>query len=150
MIFVTVGGHPYDNLIREIDRLIETGEIEDEVIAQIADGEYIPKNIEFFDFKYPLTPYYKMADIIIATEGAGTTFEVLNEGKKLITIVGSLTVDNPDIVKYFSQNGYCIWCKELKYIVECVNEAERKKFRKYNSPPCKIHTEIEKFLKNAV
>ena len=146
MIFVTVGGHSYDDLIREVDRLVEKGEIQDEVIAQIADGEYMPENIKYFDFQYPLTPYHRMADVVIATEGAGTTFEVLREGKILVTVIGPLTVDNPDIVKYFSQNGYCIWCKDLKYLSKCIMEAKGTRVKKYELPQCRIHKEIEKFL----
>ena len=148
MIFVTVGGHPHDNLIREVDRLMQKGEIKEEIIAQIADGKYTPKNIRYFDFKYPLTPYIRTADIIIATEGAGTTFGVLKEGKKLITVIGPITVDNTDIVKYFSQKGYCLWCNQLDDLVKCINKTKRKKFKKYISPPCTIHKEIEKVLNN--
>ena len=45
MIFVIVGSQkfPFDRLIREVDRLKETGVIADEVVAQIGVSTYEPK-----------------------------------------------------------------------------------------------------------
>jgi len=49
LIFVTVGTHEQglDRLLIELDRLIETGGIKQEVFAQIGYSKYIPKNYEY-------------------------------------------------------------------------------------------------------
>ena len=51
MIFVTVGTSlPHDGLIEKIDELAGAGILNDEVIAQIGAGSYIPKNIQYIRF----------------------------------------------------------------------------------------------------
>ncbi len=44
MIFVTVGTHeqPFNRLIKEVDRLVETGIIKDEVFIQTGYSTYEP------------------------------------------------------------------------------------------------------------
>ena len=46
MIFITLGSQKFqfNRLLKEIDRLIETGVIKDEVFAQIGYSDYQPKH----------------------------------------------------------------------------------------------------------
>lgn len=146
MILVTVGTNSFDELIKKIDEFVKNGKIKDKVIAQIYDGEYTPKNLEFFRFVPTLEPYYNKADVIIACEGAGTTFEVLSKHKKLITVSNPKTAENPDIVKYFSSGNYLLWCRDLNDLPKYIQKIKKIKLKKYNPPKCRIQDVIREFI----
>ena len=82
MIFVTVGNGKFESLVKHLDHLKETNQINDKVIIQIGHGQYKPKHCEFFKFAPNLTNYYNKADIVIGHGGPGTVFEVLRLKKK--------------------------------------------------------------------
>ena len=90
MIFVTVGTHEQglDRLLIELDRLIETGEIKQEVFAQIGYSKYIPKNYEYKEMlSYDLMDeYVKKSDIVITHGGPGSIFHPLQYGKIPIVV----------------------------------------------------------------
>jgi beta-1,4-N-acetylglucosaminyltransferase len=146
MIFVTAGTTKFDELIKKIDECLEKGQIKEKVIAQIGNGAYLPKNMKYFRFSKDLTKYYKMADVVISHEGAGTLLELVNLGKKTISLENPGTVENPDILNKLSKDGYVFKCNNISKIVEAINEARRKKFRKYVSPKCFIHKVIADFV----
>ena len=50
MIFVTVGSTHFDPLIETIDNLILEKVISDNVICQIGNGKYEPRNCKFYRF----------------------------------------------------------------------------------------------------
>lgn len=146
MIFVTVGSGKFDELIRKIDKIAT--KIKGEVIAQIGNGNNIPKNIEYFRFKPNLIPYYKKASLIIAHGGAGTTYELLAMDKKLISIanLNRTDVHQEEILKVLSDEKHLIWCKDLRKLEETIKKAKKLKFKKYKQPECKIAEKIEEFL----
>ena len=90
MIFVTVGTHEQglDMLLIELDRLIETGGIKQEVFAQIGYSKYIPKNYEYKEMlSYDLMDeYVKKSDIVITHGGPGSIFHPLRYGKIPIVV----------------------------------------------------------------
>jgi len=136
MIFATVGTTRFDELVEAIDRIAP--KLNDEVVIQIGNAKYMPKNCKYFTFDDDLLKYFRKADIVIAHGGAGITFEVLNLGKKLIS------VENPhvfqghqrDLLGKLSQEGNLIWCKDLNNLVNCINDA--RKMKKYEGPECEI------------
>lgn len=146
MIFVTVGTGKFDELIKEIDEIAP--KIEERIVAQIGEGRYMPKNIEYFGFKGNLISYYKKARLIIAHGGAGTTFELLDMGKRLISLANPKRTDvhQEDILKVLSKNKHLIWCRNLEHLEETINKAKTFKFKKYKQPECKIAEKIEEFL----
>jgi len=90
LIFVTVGTHEQglDRLLIELDRLIETGGIKQEVFAQIGYSKYIPKNYEYKEMlSYDLMDeYVKKSDIVITHGGPGSIFHPLQYGKIPIVV----------------------------------------------------------------
>jgi len=90
LIFVTVGTHEQglDRLLIELDRLIETGGIKQEVFAQIGYSKYIPKNYEYKEMLgYDLMDeYVKRSDIVITHGGPGSIFHPLQYGKIPIVV----------------------------------------------------------------
>jgi beta-1,4-N-acetylglucosaminyltransferase len=146
MIFVTVGTTQFDRLIEKIDLIAPN--LDEQVIAQIGNSSYKPKNIAYFKFKNNLNREISKADIIIAHGGAGTTFEVLTKGKKLISVDNSDVPGNhqSDLLNKLSSDGYLIWCQNLNNLEKIIHKAKKTKFKKYIMPICKIPIIINNFL----
>lgn len=146
MIFVTVGTGKFDELIIKIDELAP--KIKEKFIAQIGNGNYAPKNISYFRFKPNLMPYYKKADLIISHGGAGTTYELLAMGKKLVSIANPNRTDihQEEILEVLSKEKHLIWCRNTKDLEEAIKKAKKFKFKKYTKPRCKIAGKIKEFL----
>lgn len=90
MIFVTVGTHeqPFNRLIKEVDRLVETGIIKDEVFIQTGYSTYEPKFCKWsslisFD---KMDELMQTSDIIITHGGPATFMSAIANGKKPIVV----------------------------------------------------------------
>ena len=124
----------------EIDSLVKDGKITTKVIAQIGEGKYIPKNIEYLRFAANLYEYYNQADIIISNCGAGTIMENVTKGRRLIVI------QNPDvtggheweIVTKMEAGNHLIWCKETEDLDECIKTAVKKDFKRFQPDQLKL------------
>lgn len=85
MIFVTVGTdeHDFSRLIKKADSLKGL-----DIVAQIGNTKYTPKNIKHFKFLEPsaLETYYRKADVIITHGGAGSIINSLKNGKIPIVV----------------------------------------------------------------
>lgn len=146
MIFVTVGSMaPFDELIIEVDRFVGEGLL-DSGVAQIGNGRYIPKNLEWFRYKPSLFEYYRKADLIITHGGAGTIFEVVRLGKKVIALQNPKAAYNPDILIKMSRDGHILFCPALKLLREFVEKARVWTPKRYEPPPCMIPEIIIKYL----
>ena len=146
MIFVTVGTTRFDELVEAMDNI--SPKLNEEVLIQIGNCKYTPKNCKYFTFADGLLKYFEKANIVIAHGGAGITFEVLNMGRKLISL------DNPhvlnghqqDLLGKLSQDGYLIWCKDLNRIENCIKDAKKMEIEKYVRPECGIGETILAYL----
>lgn len=90
MIFVTVGTHeqPFNRLIEEIDRLAETGEINEKVIIQTGYSTYEPKYCEWkalFSYK-DMVGNVAEARIVITHGGPSSFIMPLQIGKIPIVV----------------------------------------------------------------
>lgn len=77
MIFVTVGTHeqPFNRLIEYVDKLVEYGNISEEVILQIGYSTYEPKNCRWQRFFLFKEMAQKIADArIVITHGGPSSF----------------------------------------------------------------------------
>lgn len=90
MIFVTVGTHeqPFNRLIKEVDRLVETGIIKDEVFIQTGYSTYEPKFCKWsslisFD---KMNELMQTSDIIITHGGPATFMSAIANSKKPIVV----------------------------------------------------------------
>ena len=146
MIFVTVGTGKFDELIKEIDRVAPS--LNEKVIAQIGKGEYKPKNIEYFDFKNPLTNYYKKASLVISHGGAGTIYELLSLNKKVIGIANINRTDEHqiEILNALSKQHFLMWCKNIGDLSGIIGCYKGIKIKKYEKPECKIAEKIKEYL----
>lgn len=90
MIFVTVGTHeqPFNRLIKEADRLVETSVIKDDVFIQTGYSTYEPQFCKWSS----LISFVKMnelmetSDIIITHGGPATFMSAIANGKKPIVV----------------------------------------------------------------
>lgn len=90
MIFVTVGTHeqPFNRLIKEVDRLVETGVIKDDVFIQTGYSTYEPQFCKWsslisFD---KMNELMETSDIIITHGGPATFMSAIANGKKPIVV----------------------------------------------------------------
>lgn len=90
MIFVTVGTHeqPFNRLIKEVDRLVETGVIKEDVFIQTGYSTYEPQFCKWsslisFD---KMNELMETADIIITHGGPATFMSAITNGKKPIVV----------------------------------------------------------------
>ena len=88
MIFVCTGSRNYqfDRLIKKLDELIEEKVIKDEVFAQIGDGTYIPKNMQYKKFvdADEYKQFQQNAEIVITHGGTGSIVGALKNKKMLL------------------------------------------------------------------
>ena len=90
MIFVTVGTHeqPFNRLIKEVDRLVETSVIKDDVFIQTGYSTYEPQFCKWsslisFD---KMNELMETSDIIITHGGPATFMNAIVNGKKPIVV----------------------------------------------------------------
>lgn len=91
MIFLTVGTwrSGYDRLVKATDELVGSGVITEEVIAQIGNGSYKPKDMTVMEFCSPdeFVDIISNARIIISHAGMGTILEAVKQAKPAKPVV---------------------------------------------------------------
>ena len=147
MIFATVGTTHFDELIESIDKIAL--KLNDEVIIQAGNHKYIPKYCKYFGFDNDLVKYFHNADIVVAHGGAGITFEVLNMGKKLISVENPHVLDchQGDLLGKLSQEGYLLWCRDLNGLESIIEEVRSSQLKKYVRPECEIGKLLLRWLR---
>ena len=146
MIFVTVGSTRFIDLVRKMDELAPA--LGDEVLIQIGDGPYEPKNCQFFRYAASLDPYYDQAEVIVAHGGLGTIVEVSSLGKKLVCVVNPTTMDlhQEHLLRIWAEKNYFLWCKDMEQLSAAIQQARNMQFARYESPECHIHEVIKNYL----
>ena len=151
MIFVTVGNGKFDPLIKEIDRLIGSGSIKDQVVMQIGHGRYHPQHCESFQFKSTLEHYFDQADLVISHGGPGSVFDVLRKGKKLIALPNRDRTDPRHQVEYLramaQETSGLIYCDHVELLASCLKKAKTHRFTQYKPSTCRMGEIVKEFLK---
>ena len=87
MIFVTVGlMYGFDRLIKEMDEI--AGKIGEEVIMQIGETAYEPKNAKYFKFlsREEIDRIYDDARVVVCHAGVGSILTTLEHSKPVIAV----------------------------------------------------------------
>ena len=124
MIFLTVGTlFNFDRLVESVDKAIGTGIIKDEVFAQISDGKYIPKNMEYVEIldKNEFDKKLIEADSLLSHAGMGSITMALNYDKPILVM--------PRLKKYGEhvndhQLGTAIKFRDLGHVLVAVESDE--------------------------
>ncbi|MBC7237125.1 MAG: hypothetical protein H5T69_14890 [Chloroflexi bacterium] len=146
MILVTVGTTDFDALIQKMDELAPM--LDEEVVAQIGRGEYVPRHMEYFRFAPSLDPYYERARLVVAHGGLGTTIEVLQRGIKLVALSNPDRYDlhQEDLLRALERRGHLIWCRHVDQLPAALSEAGERTFMPYRAPECTIAQVIRQYL----
>jgi beta-1,4-N-acetylglucosaminyltransferase len=147
-IFVTVGTTSFDSLIKFIDEKFHKNKYE--IIFQISEGKYIPKNFEYFTFSENIDFYYENCDVVITHAGAGSIYRLLELKKKIIIIPNIERVDKHqiEIAEYMKENKYALMCsniKELNLSIDNIMNVELKSFQKEEFF---VHSQIREMIEN--
>lgn len=155
MILVTVGTQdkPFKRLINEIDNLVSTGKIKDEVIMQIGYTPY-KGNVKHFDFigDDEMTELINNADIVITHAGVGSIFKAVQAGKKVIAVPRlkkyreHLNNHQLDILKEFTDKGYILSTIEVTDLAKTIKEAKKFEPKKLEVDNQELINEIEEFI----
>ena len=149
MILVAVGTTDFDALIAEMDRLAPA--LEEKVVMQIGNGQYIPRNAEYFRFALSLAPYYEQCGLVVAHGGFGTVMEVLERGKRLVCVENT-AVDGGhqrDLLSTLARDGYLLWCRSPSELPAALEQIKHTRLNRYVPPRCEIHSVITDYLSRA-
>ena len=158
MIFVTVGSQKFqfNRLLKEVDELIETGKIKDDVFAQIGVSDYKPKNYKYKEFitQEEFNDYLNKADIIITHAGTGVIVNAIKKGKKVIGIprlakYGEHVDDHQiQLINEFKEMNFIEAAYEIDDIENSLKKVKKNKYNIYKSNTQKIIQSIEEFLES--
>lgn len=140
MIFVCLGTQIFqmNRLLKELDRLIEIGEITEQVFAQIGKSDYKPLHFDFKDFMTP-DEYQKRvndADMIITHGGTGAIVKALKAGKQTIAVPRLLKYGEHEndhqlqIVDFFSEGGFILKVTEMDELLLAYMQIKANPIRK--------------------
>lgn len=156
MIFVTVGSQKFqfNRLLKEIDKLIEAGEIEENVFAQIGYSDYIPKNFKYKKFlnRDEFLIVMKKCDKVITHGGTGAIISAVKNLKKVIAVPRSSKykehVDEHQfqIVKEFEKTNIIMAIYAINDLGNAIKKIDNETFNKYESNTQKIEESILEFI----
>ncbi|KAL1460885.1 hypothetical protein WDU94_012823 [Cyamophila willieti] len=122
-VLVTVGTTNFDELIHtiqseEVLKILKSKGCK-KFIIQYGNGQIIPHiehgddfTVDSYDYKSSLAEDIKSSDLVISHAGAGTSLEVLEAGKLLVTVVNESLMDNHqlELADKFYEQGYSLYC----------------------------------------
>lgn len=156
MIFVTLGSQKFqfNRLLTEIDKLIEEGNIEEEVFAQIGYSDYKPKNYKYKEFldRDEFSSVMKKCDKVITHGGTGAIISAIKQGKKVIAIPRLKKFDEHvddhqlQIVEEFKKMNFIESTIDVKYLKELLNRLQEFNPRSYISNTRNIAESIVNFI----
>lgn len=119
MIFVTVGTYKFNELIEEVDALVASGIIKDDVICQIGCGNYIPVHVsKWLRYTTEVEKIILQADLVIGHGGTGTTLAPLRLKTRFIGVVNRSLADNHQLefLEAMKQLGAIEYCEHVKFL----------------------------------
>lgn len=146
MIFVTVGSQkfPFERLLKQVDRMVESRIITEEVVAQAGHSGYIPRFCRcraFYD-RDAFGALLERCDVLITHGGAGTMVEAVKRGKKVIAVprlarYGEHVDDHQlELTQRFHKMGLVCACPEVERLAEALQWVQD-----YRPTPFRSNTE---------
>ena len=158
MILVMLGtqNNSFHRLLEEIDRLIEIGKINDEVIVQAGYTKYKSQNMKIVDFvsNDEIEKLEQQADCIITHGGVGSIIGSIERGKKVIAVprlkqYGEHVNDHQlDIVESFDKLGYIIGITDVSQLEKALKRVKEFEPKKYIQNTGNIIKIVENFIDN--
>ena len=158
MIFVAVGTQkfPFDRLLKGIDDLIEQGQLEQDVFAQIGHTDYVPRNYGYQNFltKDDFQSYISSCDVLITHSGVATIIAGMKLDKPVVVVprfakFGEHVDDHQfQIAESFSDKNLVLMCKNMDELAAMVNQARTHRFSKYVSQQDRVIHTIRDYLES--
>lgn len=141
MILVLLGtqNNSFHRLLEEIEKNIQDGTINEEVIVQAGYTKYETQNMKIVDLisKEELEDLQKKANLIITHGGVGSIISSIEKGKKVIAVPRlheyEEHVNNHqiEIVKDFNDKGYIIGIEKVVELKEAIIKSKKFNQKKY-------------------
>lgn len=150
MIFVTVGTTmPFDKLIREVDRLVETGAITEPVLCQTGRGTYEPTHCQHFKFRPSLDDLFAGADLVI-THGGATVTGLLMMRKRFIAVPNDIAADQHQLhfLQRLSKQTPIYWTADLSELRSLLETAKSKPLDFANMPS--LASDLNEYIRTQV
>lgn len=153
MIYITLGtqGGDFSRCLKMVEQLIEDENIQDEVIAQVGNTAYRPKNMKCFEYvtETDYQKYIAEANVIVTHAGSGALFSCIKKGKKAIAVArlekyGEMLNDHQtELVRKLSEGGYLL---DGTYDMKAAWAKVREFTPRANDFECKIPQRIEEIM----
>lgn len=158
MIFVAVGTQKFqlNRLLRQLDKLIEAGKIQDKVFAQTGHSDYKPVNYEYTDFlsKEEFDEYISRSSMLITHSGVGTIIAGMKHKKPIIVFprlakFGEHVDDHQlQIAESFSEQNFVLLCNNESELLRMMNRARKTEFSVYQSQRQNVLKAVRDFLED--
>lgn len=156
MVLVLLGtqNNSFHRLLEEIDKLIQSNVIKDDVIVQAGHTKYISDNMKIMNFieRDEFEKLQEKADLIISHGGVGSILQSIIKEKKVIAIPRlheykeHVNNHQKDIVELFNEKGYIIGIKGIEELEAAIKKIETFKPKKYKRNNEKMLKIIEDFI----
>jgi UDP-N-acetylglucosamine transferase subunit ALG13 len=157
MIFVCTGTQVYqfNRLLKELDKLVEDGQIKDEIFAQIGASDYKPQHYAYKEFlsSDEFKECQDKATLIISHGGTGALIGASKKGKNIIAVprlaqFGEHTDDHQlQIVDVLKNEGYVRAVYDMKDLECCIKDAMENPISKKYERESNVICIIEEFIK---
>ena len=157
MIFLTVGTlFLFNRLVRAVDKAIETGLIQEKVVAQVGKNSYIPRNMEYVEsidkegFERKMTE----ASYVISHAGMGNIIIALKYKKPLLVMPRLKMYDEHindhqlGIAKQFGERGYILVAYDENELIKQVVTLMSFRPKPIKSNPKLIIEKISQYLQH--
>ena len=158
MIFITLGSQKFqfDRLLKEVDRLIADGVIQEKVFAQIGASEYLPQNYTYERFldRQRFAKIMDQCDSVITHGGTGVIIGAVKKGKKVIAVprlakYGEHVDDHQlQLLHQFDDLQLICACYDVEQLGECYKNLQNMHFRPYVSNTRVVIASIDEYLQS--
>ena len=158
MIFITLGSQKFqfDRLLKEVDRLIAYGVIQEKVFAQIGASEYLPQNYTYERFldRQRFAKIMDQCDSVITHGGTGVIIGAVKKGKKVIAVprlakYGEHVDDHQlQLLHQFDDLQLICACYDVEQLGECYKNLQNMHFRPYVSNTSVVIASIDEYLQS--
>ena len=158
MILVLLGtqNNSFHRLLEEVQKNIDNGTIQEEVIAQKGYTKFESKDMTLYD-KIPTDEIKKLidkADVVITHGGVGSIITSITKGKKVIAVPRlkkykeHVNDHQLDIINSFNELGYIIGIHNVEELGEALKKVKNFKPKEYVQNTGNIIKIVEDFIDN--
>lgn len=158
MILVILGTQnmPFTRLLNAIQKEVDKGNLNDEIIVQAGVTKFESPNMKVFDLipGHEFDELVKTADLVITHAGVGSILGAITNGKTVIAAARDEKygehVNNHqyEILEQFEKDGYILGLYDFDKLDEVLEKAKTFKPVLYTSNRDRIVSKIEEFINN--